>query len=359
MIDFRCTQCGRLLRTPDDAAGKQAQCPSCGAIQPVPAASASPASSSPFQDPATLPTPEAYPPHASSNPYAGSSYDPSALGAAGAQPIVPSRLDPGEVLSKTWQIAKDQIIWLFLYGLIYVIISQGVGQGLPLMVQSLKSVANLQGLGIDIISGVAVQLVTQIVSIFLSLGSAIYLLKMARGQPASLLDLFGGFPYLLRAFGALILLGLIVLGVVTPCFLPGLISAIAIDIESPLTIGLLIVGGLIAAFLATVLSLMFGLYLYAMVDRDAGVIESLTISRQITAGNRLVLFLIYILAGLIAMLGVCAFCLPVFFTLGFSMLMLAVSYLSMSGQSTAADRMPFSAGPQGIGGAGVQPNIPG
>ena len=44
MIDFRCTQCGRLLRTPDDAAGKQAQCPSCNAIQPVPEVSVPPAS---------------------------------------------------------------------------------------------------------------------------------------------------------------------------------------------------------------------------------------------------------------------------------------------------------------------------
>ncbi len=35
-IEFRCTQCDKLLRTADDAAGKQAKCPECGAISAVP-----------------------------------------------------------------------------------------------------------------------------------------------------------------------------------------------------------------------------------------------------------------------------------------------------------------------------------
>jgi phage FluMu protein Com len=35
-IDFRCTQCQRLLRTGDETAGKQARCPECGAIVPIP-----------------------------------------------------------------------------------------------------------------------------------------------------------------------------------------------------------------------------------------------------------------------------------------------------------------------------------
>ena len=35
-IEFRCTQCNRLLRTPDDAAGRQATCPQCGATLTIP-----------------------------------------------------------------------------------------------------------------------------------------------------------------------------------------------------------------------------------------------------------------------------------------------------------------------------------
>jgi phage FluMu protein Com len=57
-IEFRCTRCGRLLRTPDDTAGKQAKCPECGAEQtiPEPGEAGSPppppgAQTSPFQGP--------------------------------------------------------------------------------------------------------------------------------------------------------------------------------------------------------------------------------------------------------------------------------------------------------------------
>jgi hypothetical protein len=38
-IEFRCGQCGRLLRTGDDTAGRMAQCPECGSQTPIPIAS--------------------------------------------------------------------------------------------------------------------------------------------------------------------------------------------------------------------------------------------------------------------------------------------------------------------------------
>ena len=41
-IEFRCGQCGRLLRTGDDTAGRMAQCPVCGTQTPVPVRSEEP-----------------------------------------------------------------------------------------------------------------------------------------------------------------------------------------------------------------------------------------------------------------------------------------------------------------------------
>jgi hypothetical protein len=35
-IEFRCSQCGKLLRTGDDTVGRQAQCPECGALSTIP-----------------------------------------------------------------------------------------------------------------------------------------------------------------------------------------------------------------------------------------------------------------------------------------------------------------------------------
>jgi hypothetical protein len=39
-IEFRCSRCGKLLRTGDDTGGRQAQCPGCGTISTVPDPSA-------------------------------------------------------------------------------------------------------------------------------------------------------------------------------------------------------------------------------------------------------------------------------------------------------------------------------
>lgn len=38
-IEFRCNQCGKLLRTADETAGRMAQCPHCGSQTPIPFAS--------------------------------------------------------------------------------------------------------------------------------------------------------------------------------------------------------------------------------------------------------------------------------------------------------------------------------
>ncbi len=39
-IEFNCAHCGKLLRTPDDAAGRQAKCPDCGNLSQIPFAAA-------------------------------------------------------------------------------------------------------------------------------------------------------------------------------------------------------------------------------------------------------------------------------------------------------------------------------
>ena len=51
-IEFRCTQCQKLLRTADETAGKKARCPDCGAIVDIPSqpASAEGAPQDPFGD---------------------------------------------------------------------------------------------------------------------------------------------------------------------------------------------------------------------------------------------------------------------------------------------------------------------
>jgi hypothetical protein len=49
-IEFRCTNCNKLLRTGDDTAGRQAQCPECGTVSAIPGAA-------PFNEPVAAPLP--------------------------------------------------------------------------------------------------------------------------------------------------------------------------------------------------------------------------------------------------------------------------------------------------------------
>lgn len=81
-IEFRCGQCGKLLRTGDETAGKQAKCPSCGTVQPIPLAAgggpfASPPSQGVFGEMPSPPPSQgvfgelpSLPPVGSDNPYA-------------------------------------------------------------------------------------------------------------------------------------------------------------------------------------------------------------------------------------------------------------------------------------------------
>jgi hypothetical protein len=57
-IEFRCTHCNKLLRTGDDTAGRQAQCPECGTVSAIPGAA-------PFNEPVAAPLP------AGDNPFGG------------------------------------------------------------------------------------------------------------------------------------------------------------------------------------------------------------------------------------------------------------------------------------------------
>ncbi len=99
-IEFRCTQCGKLLRTGDDTAGKQAKCPACGTVLTIPQAGA--AAGEPFglsPPPLTPQGPgQAVPqqpaggdmPGFSENPFAS----PSSSAAFGPAPVTAQRAGP-------------------------------------------------------------------------------------------------------------------------------------------------------------------------------------------------------------------------------------------------------------------------
>ncbi len=145
-----------------------------------------------------------------------------------------------------------------------------------------------------------------IFQIYMTTGQTILFLKIARGQPAEIGDIFRGGHYLLRALGATLLFGLM-LGV-------GFM--------------LLIVPGVIAM-------LMFWPFMYVLVDSDLAGMGCLSRAREITRNTWGAIFLIWLTSLGINFLGALACCVGLLFTAPLSMLLFAVAYCRMTGQSTA------------------------
>ena len=177
--------------------------------------------------------------------------------APGSQP-----LGIGACISRGFELTKRHFGIIFLTGLIYFGIMMGIG-----IIQGVAEVAMGIGtgnMGIDntpqSASPAAVgvlfilDVISNIVSIFLSLGAARIGLKLVSGEPAEVGMLFGEGSKLLRTIGASILYGLMV----SVGFL------------------LLIVPGIY-------LAIRFGQFQAAIVDRDLGVLDSLAYSSDITS----------------------------------------------------------------------------
>ncbi len=313
-IEFRCTDCNKLLRTDDSTAGKQAKCPECGAVMSVPASSTSESvgpsappplgesGGSPFDQ--TAPYPDA--PSDTENPYASpSAYGTAPRDHAPSGEIRPTRIDLGDVLARTWAIFKREWGMCLAAGLIVF----GINIGFNIVVSVAFNVASMMA-GDDILAimfGFCNNLITTLFNIWLSTGQYMYFLKVARGEQPEFGEIFNGGRYFIPVVLATILVILATLAGYMLCIIPGII-----------------------------VGLMFSQYWLLIIDRNVGVIDSLSISADITSGNKLTLFAI----GLVVALGACLVTILTCFVgilavIPYCALLVPVIYLAMTGQATA------------------------
>ncbi len=294
-IEFRCTDCGKLLRTGDDTAGRQAKCPECGTVTTIPAAAPSD----------SVPPPPPPPP---------SSVDPAPSLQSPGQPagaIIPSTLDLGEVFGRTWTILKPNR-WNCL--------------GVVVLVW-------LMSFGVGVVSGfipIVGLLILWVFQIWIGIGLALYFLKTARGRKVEFGEIFAGGPYLLKILVASILLGLIVFGITIVCAFPLFLIGMLISWEASMILGNV---GVIVAMVYVML--IVSQYYYLILDRDVDVIESFTMSRDLMKGNKLTLFIIGLLFVLIMLVAMIPFGLGLLVAVPFFALMYPVIYLTITGQPMA------------------------
>lgn len=331
-IEFPCPGCQKLLRVQDDSAGKNAKCPQCGTIAPVPATSSFPGGTpavppappigSPFGTP-SLPTPEINP---YSSPTTATTYRPEFTG-AGTVPggaIRPSRIDIGRVINSAWFVFKRDlgicVLAAFIVGVVNMIfqipfnICQSVLQARP----------NDEELQIMVFGIMGVfWLVGMVVQLWLGLGVIKFYLRVVRSsEKPDIADLFRG-SGLLSAILATIVLVIGMVMLVAVCIGPALITPFWLILGAPL-----LIVGYVYVMLTT------SQYMYLIVDRRLPAFDALSTSATITQGNRLMIFVLGLVGGGIMLLGVLACCVGVLFAIPLVGLVGTVAYLHMIGEST-------------------------
>jgi phage FluMu protein Com len=307
-IEFRCTQCNKLLRTGDDTAGKRAKCPECGTVLTIPAASPPPDQPAPSSVPPPMPPADS--PFAGADAGAASQSPAGASAAPGAGPgaeageLTPHPIDFGDVIGRTFEIYKQQWTTCLVAFLVVIGVSIGaficfgilVGVSAVLRIPALTALLAFVG-----------YLAIFAVGVWLYVGQVIFFLKVARGQPAAVGDLFTGTPYFLPVLGASLLFCLVYSVGLMLCVVPGII-----------------------------LALMFSQFAFLIVDRNAGALDSFTLSKHITNGSKLMLFLVYLVVGIVGELLIAVTLgIGVLAVVPFFVLLTAVTYLAMTGQPTA------------------------
>ena len=322
-IEFRCTQCNKLLRTGEGTAGKQAKCPECGTVLTVPEAGIAPSADVPPLSAVPTPPPDSQavspfgdraaqpPPFDPENPYAAPSEygvgGPSQAPAPGA--FTPTIIDLNDIFSRTWEIFKQQ--WGMCLAVVVIVgaISFGVNIVVSLVCHGIGVAAGDDA--VRMLLSLFGNLVTTVFSIWIGIGQSLYFLKVARGQRAEFGEIFSGGPFFFSIFVASLLVGLIVMVGFVLCIVPGVIFA-----------------------------LMFSQFYFLILDRNVGIMDSLNISKQITTGNKLTLFLIGLVEIGLAVLGLLACCVGLLAVVPFLTLLAPVTYLVMTGQPTADQMLP-------------------
>jgi hypothetical protein len=337
-IEFRCTNCDKLLRTPAGTEGKQAKCPDCGALMEIPAGTAfSPPPREPEfrssvpestpqppdprprdaqfppREPGFAPGPAA--PRESGNPFQSPSLR-SMEPEYGAAPrgFHPTRIEFGATVEYAWQVFKNNLGLLLGAGAITFGVSMGIG--FVFLIFNVIVLGFGPGAEDQALKQAAVQFVENMISIvvqnFLYLGLARITLNLARRESASIGDLFSAGGYLLPVIAINIVLGICVFLGALLCIVPGVW-----------------------------IGLTFCLFWYMILDQNVGMIDSLKYSARATRGNKLVLLGLWLVSiGLTVLLGLPTCFIGLVFATPFFMMLFTVAYLGATGQLAPA--MPTS-----------------
>jgi hypothetical protein len=262
------------------------------------------------------------------NPYSAPEAELTPVSAYAPGPRGDAPFSASLVIGQAWEIYRERLAIVIPVGLI------PVGIVILYWIASNIMAAQVnQQTPMGVVAVIASTLGQYALQFWLTIGQTVALLKVARGEDAEVGDVFRGGAYLLRYVGASIVLGLAFLAVFGVCMAPGgLVFALGGGEATTAGVVALVMGGVVGIVAWIVLAVRFYQYQYLIIDRNAGVMESLRLSWEMTRGHTLVLIGLAIIAGLIAMSGYFACLVGLIFTIPLSMLIYACIYVALNGE---------------------------
>ncbi|MEX0610989.1 MAG: hypothetical protein WD229_02610, partial [Pirellulales bacterium] len=262
------------------------------------------------------------------NPYAAPLANEREDGQAIGPVTTSGQLDIGRLMSESWELYKLQLLPCIAAQLILGIASMVLTLLLAsVAIGGFLLVANSWPLDAPAtVSMILVLTPCFVLYMFgvgwLQAGAIRFFLGVSRLGDAPLSELFSAGSAAVFLCGARLLLGVLIgLGTLA-CLVPGIL-----------------------------LFLMFSQVSYAVVDRRSGIIEAFHLSRRLTEGHKLELVVVYLVMMALSYLAGMVPCgLGVLFVAPYIQLLLSVTYLFLSGQSTAVSAAsepasPFAQGP--------------
>jgi membrane-anchored glycerophosphoryl diester phosphodiesterase (GDPDase) len=242
----------------------------------------------------------------------------------------------GDIINWTWSLYKEQFgTCLGIFWGVYAI-NLGISFGINILVAAFGAVVRDQVL--FAIMQIAVTFGGFVVQIWLNVGTNLVFLKIVRREVVVFQDVFTGGQFVLTTILAMIVFGVAVGGLILLAFLGG--AAFLPLLQDQLSVLPLLMMCIIVALFVSVafyISTRLLQFYFVVIDRNAGVIESLRTSWSLTRNHVANLILVYLLQTAIILAGFLAFCVGLVFALPLSSLLLAVTYQALTGQTPVAE----------------------
>lgn len=247
----------------------------------------------------------------------------------------PREISIEEIFSRSWAIFKEQMGTCVGVMLVANLIIAGGYIAFFVAILAVTAISKDSPLAIGAVV-VFGMLAFFVFVIWITLGSMLFYLNVAKGRKSGFGDLFAAGKYMLPVVGAAIVimsifLALWIVGGLGPA---ALVFAIT-EGGSSVQIGAIVLWCCAVAFLSIAIGLRFSQSTNLILDDRSGALDSLRMSYELTRGRALQVLAIFLLTIPINVLGELACGIGLLFTAPYTYLLLAVTYVALTGQPIA------------------------